>query len=90
MTPFIIFNCLFIISLGLLFSCFFADWNDWVFVALCILIIVSGLGMIFSAALVKPDIKAIEYPASEYTFKIKVVELEEQKDTILVVIPKEK
>ena len=31
-----------------------------------------------------------EYPASEYTFKIKVVEFEQQKDTILVVIPKEK
>ena len=31
-----------------------------------------------------------EYPVSEYTFKIKVVEFEEQRDTILVVIPKEK
>lgn len=31
-----------------------------------------------------------EYPASEYNFKIKVVEFEEQRDTILVVTPKEK
>jgi hypothetical protein len=33
---------------------------------------------------------AIEYPASEYDFKIKVVEFEEHRDTILVVIPKDK
>ena len=66
------------------------DWDDSVFIASTIVLIVSGLGMIISAGFVKPDIKPIEYPASEYNFKIKVVEFEEQRDTILVVTPKEK
>ena len=89
MTLFIISICLFIVNLVLLIICILADWNVWIFVALDVLILVSGLGFILSAIYIKQDVKTIEYPASEYDFKIKVVEFEEQKDTILVVIPKE-
>lgn len=90
MALFIIFTSLFVITLVLLLLCTFMDWDDSVFIASTIVLIVSGLGMIISAGFVKPDIKPIEYPASEYNFKIKVVEFEEQRDTILVVTPKEK
>lgn len=90
MTLLIIFFCLFVASLILIFLCLSTDWNDWIFQASNILLLVSGLGMIICAGFGKPDIKPIEYPASEYDFKIKVVEFEEQKDTILVVIQKEK
>lgn len=89
MTLFIISICLFVVSVVLLIICILADWNAWVFIALTILLLVSGLGFVLSPIYIKPDIKSIEYPASEYDFKIKVVEFEQQKDTILVVIPKE-
>ena len=90
MTLFMIFISLLGVSLILIFLCLFMDWNDWIFIVSDILLLVSGLGMIICVGFSKPDIKPIEYPASEYDFKIKVVEFEEQKDTILVVIPKEK
>ena len=90
MTLFIIFICLFVSSLALLLICFHEDWSDGMFIASIVLFVASGLGMIISAGFVKPDIKPIEYPASEYDFKIKVVGFEEQRDTILVVTPKEK
>jgi len=92
MILFIIFVCLFFISSVLLILSFAMNWNYSAFLDFIILFcfIASGSGTIISAALIKPDIKAIEYPASEYNFKIKVVEFEENRDTILVVIPKEK
>jgi len=91
MTLLIIFTSLFVTSLVLLSLCIYAEWDvgGW-FTALIILLMVSGFGMVISAGLVKPNIKPVEYPISEYNFKIKVVEFEEQRDTILVVTPKEK
>lgn len=70
--------------------CCLMDWHEGLFTASIILLLLSGIGLMISAVYSKPDVKPIEYPASEYTFKIKVVEFEEQRDTILVVIPKEK
>ena len=90
MTLFIIITCLFILTLTLLFVSIFADWDEPVCLIILMLLIIFGVGMIAAAAHAKPNIKPIEYPASEYTFKIKVVEFEEQRDTILVVTPKEK
>lgn len=90
MALFIIFTCLFIVSPILSVLSIYTDWSYKWFLAFIILFFISGLGIIVSSAFVKPDKKAIEYPASEYTFKIKVVEFEQQRDTILVVIPKEK
>jgi len=85
----IIFTSLFVISLILLFLYSLTDGDDTkTFVAIIILHIVSGVCMVSSAVLLTR--KAIEYPASEYDFKIKVVEFEEHRDTILVVTPKDK
>lgn len=81
---------LFATGLIIAIICCFMDWYEGLFTASIILLLLSGIGLIVSAACSKPDVKAKEYPASEYTFKIKVVEFEEQRDTILVVIPKEK
>ncbi len=81
---------LFITGLILAAICCYMDWNEGVFTTSIILLLLSGIGLMVSAAYSKPDIKPIEYPASEYTFKIKVVEFEEQRDTVLVVTPKEK
>ena len=90
MTLCIIFACLFVISLILLIICTLADWHDWMFTTLCILLFVSGIGTVISAVFVERDVKSREYPTSDYDFKIKVVEFEEHRDTILVVIPKER
>jgi len=90
MILFIIFSCLFIISLILVFLCLIEDWYDSALDTFTIVLIISSLGMIVSAAFINPGIKSIKYPVSEYDFKIKVIEVEEQRDTILVVIPKEK
>ena len=67
------------------------DWEDRAFIAGIITMIASFSVMIFCA--IYHDVTKKypkEYPASEYIFKIKVVEFNEQRDTILVVIPKEK
>lgn len=87
----IIFTSLFVISLILLFLYSLTDWDDTkTFVAIIVLHIVSGVCMLASAASLRQEIKAIEYPVSEYDFKIKVIEFEEHRDTILVVTPKDK
>ena len=87
----IIFTCIFVISLVLFFLYSLTDWdNEKTLIAIIISLIVSTAGMISSAASLMQDIKVIEYPASEYDFKIKVVEFEEHRDTILVVTPKDK
>lgn len=80
----------FVTCLAIIITCYFIDCREEVFVISMILLMASGIGMVASSGSIKPDIKAIEYPASEYNFKIKIVELEEQRDTILVVTPKEK
>ena len=91
MTLCIISTSLFVISLILLVLYSLTDWNDEkTLITIIISLIVSMAGMISSAASLMQDIKAIEYPASEYDFKIKVVEFEEHRDTILVVTPKDK
>ena len=91
MTLCIIFACLFVISLVLFIILISKDGtNEKALRAIVILCVVSAACMILSAATLKQDIKAIAYPASEYDFKIKVVEFEEHRDTILVVIPKDK
>ncbi len=90
MILFIIFICLFGVSAVLTFLCIEMDWGNSTLTASIILLIVSVLGTIISAGFVNLCTKPIEYPASEYDFKIKVVEFEEHRDTILVVIPKEK
>lgn len=87
---FVICVSLFIVCLVIMIICYFTDLLEEIFPTSLILLMVSGIGMIVSAAHIKPDVKAKEYPASEYDFKIKVVEFEEKRDTILVVIPKEK
>lgn len=89
MILFIIFGCFIMLDTLLLILSICIDWNNWVFGILCALLVISGFGMIICAAFINPGAKAIEYPSSEYTFKIKVVEFEEHRDTILVVIPKE-
>ena len=87
----IIFTCIFVISIVLLVLYSFKDWTDEkTLIVIIISLIVSAACMILSAATLRQDIKAIEYPASEYDFKIKVVEFEEHRDTILVVTPKDK
>ena len=90
MTAFIICLCSFIVSIILCLTGILTDCNNKTAFTLFVLLIVSGISMVVSAGFVKQDVKAIEYPASEYTFKIKVVEFEEHRDTILVVTPKEK
>lgn len=86
-----IFTCLFVISIVLLVLYSFKDWTDEkTLIVIIISSVVSAACMILSAATLRQDIKAIEYPASEYDFKIKVVEFEEHRDTILVVTPKDK
>ena len=90
MILFIISICLLVISLVLLLLGINKDWNDLAFVFIISLIMASGLGMMISAGLDNPSTKVIEYPTSEYDFKIKVVEFEEHRDTILVVIQKER
>lgn len=89
MTLFIIISCLFVIDLVLLFLCSYNDWGSGWFDAILSLLIVFWLGMIISAGFVSKKVKPVEYPVSEYDFMIKIVEFEEQRDTILVVIPKE-
>lgn len=89
MTLCIISTSLFVISLILLVLYSLTDWNDEkTLIAIIISLTVSAGCMIASA--VPLTRKAIEYPASEYDFKIKVVEFEEHRDTILVVTPKDK
>lgn len=87
----IISECIFVISIVLLVLYSFKDWTDEkTLIVIIISLIVSAACMILSAATIRHDIKAIEYPASEYDFKIKVIEFEEHRDTILVVTPKDK
>lgn len=90
MTLLIISICLFVATIILCVIGIFVDCDAKTFSFLIILLVASGLWMITSAGFVKKDIKPIEYPASKYDFKIKVVEFEEHRDTILIVIPKEK
>lgn len=90
MILFIICLSLFLIGLILFLFCVFMDWSKEVSILITVLLLISGPGTIISAKFIAPTIKVIEYPASEYDFKIKVVEFEEHRDTILVVIPKEK
>lgn len=59
------------------------------FIVLIILFVASAVCMVSYAVSLNQE-KPREYPASEYDFKIKVVEFEEQRDTILVVTPKDK
>ena len=62
------------------------ELDDIVAVVTAILLIVSSAIAILSANTTickKSEIQ--EYPLSEYDFKFKIVEFEEQKDTILVV-----
>ena len=71
----------------------FIDMSDGLFFGGIVVAVVSFVTMICLVLInngknIQKQTK--EYPASEYTFKIKVVEFEQQKDTILVVIPKEK
>ena len=56
------------------------------------IIIVSALGCINLGIilLAKDYSNQKEFPASRYTLKLKVTEFEQQKDTIYVLIPKEK
>jgi len=91
MIIFIICLCLFIATIILCLIGIFTDCDVKSFTILLISLIVSGILLILgSAGFVKQNVKAIEYPASKYDFKIKVVEFEEHRDTILVVTPKEK
>lgn len=89
MTLCIIFTCIFVISLVLFLLYSLTDWgNEKTLIAIIISLLVSAGCMLSSAVpLIR---KAIEYPVSEYDFKIKVVEFEEHRDTILVVTPKDK
>lgn len=84
-TAIIISAILFVLGLVVMVCATFFDWKEWVFVA------GVTITLLFSIILVALVIKQVpkEYPVSKYTFKIKVVEFEEQRDTILVVIPKE-
>ena len=90
MILFIICTSVFILSLIIVFACMFADLDEIMFIISIISLALSGIGMIVFATSNKQDIKAIEYPASKYDFKTKVVEFKEHRDTILVVTPKEK
>lgn len=91
-TAIIISAILFVLGLVATVSATLFDWKDWVFitgVTTTIVFCIATITLILcNAGVIKHGPK--EYPASEYTFKIKVVEFEEQRDTILVVIPKEK
>ena len=91
-TAIIISAILFVLGLVLMIDATLCDLKDWIFITGVITMVVSCIVMITlilcNAGIIKKGPK--EYPASEYTFKIKVVEFEEQRDTILVVIPKEK
>ena len=78
-----------ILGVVLTVDAIFGDGKDWEFYAGLVIMIVSFSIMICCALYHRKQCPK-EYPASEYTFKIKVIEFEEQKDTILVVIPKEK
>lgn len=91
-TAIIISAILFVIGLVVMVDATLCDWKEWIFVAGTTTTIVSCIVTIVLALCYNSVIKQSpkEYPASEYTFKIKVVEFEEQRDTILVVIPKEK
>ena len=87
----IISTILFIIGLMVMLVAILLDSQDWIFEAGAIIAIISLFATISFAlcrnSVIKKSIPK-EYPASEYYFKIKVVEFEEQRDTILVVIPK--
>lgn len=80
-------------GLGIMLAATLSDSEDRVFNAGVIIVIISLISMVSFALCRNIVIKQNspkEYSASEYTFKIKVVKFEEQRDTILVVIPKEK
>lgn len=89
MILFTVFAYLSVISLGLLLLCFIWKWDDSLSLTFITLLMVGMVGMIISAGVVISDAKQTEYPLSEYDCKIKVVEFEEHRDTILVVTPKE-
>lgn len=90
MTLFIIFTSLFVISMVLLLLCTIVNCDASMFIGSLIVLIVSGIGMAICSEFDSKKVKPIEYPVSEYDFKIKVVEFEEHRDTILVVTPKDK
>ena len=87
-TAIIISAILFVLSGAVMVYATFLDLEEWIFDAAVLMIIVSFFVMVLLALYDRKQ-PSKEYPASEYTFKIKVVEFEEQRDTILVVIPKE-
>lgn len=68
------------------------DWKGWIYNTATIITGVFSITMIVLTSYISgvKQNSPKEYPASEYTFKIKVVEFEEQRDTILVIIPKDK
>lgn len=90
MTLLIISACLFALATTMCFVGLFMDWDKEIFSFFVVLLIGSGLSLVISAGFVSKKVKPIEYPVSEYDFKIKVVEFEEHRDTILVVTPKDK
>ena len=91
-TAIIISIIFFVIGLLAMIGAILLDWKDGILEAGITTTVISTIVMA-SLAVCCHGIKQNspkEYPASDYTFKIKVVEFKEQRDTILVVIPKEK
>lgn len=82
---------LLVISIVITTLYFCYDLPNWVFLIGLSLMLVSGTGFIVAGLF--QDIrgsktKTIEYPASEYSFEIKVIEFQGNKDTTYVLIPK--
>lgn len=91
-TAIIISAIIFVIGITIMVAGCFINMSDGVFFGGIVAAVAAAITMICLALIndgknTQKQIK--EYQASEYTFKIKVVEFEEQRDTILVVIPKE-
>jgi len=61
-----------------------------VFILIGIIGIVGLLVLLTSIDESKPNLKPIEYPASEYTLELKITEFQGQADTTYVLIRKEK
>lgn len=77
----------FVIGLTVMVCSTLCCWKSWIFLVGDATMVVSVAVMLSIAAYRDSVIRQNspkEYPASEYTFKIKVVESEEQRDTILV------
>lgn len=94
-TAIIIGAIIFIIGIIIMVAGCFTDMSDGVFFGGIVAAVASAITMICLVLINDRKEKNTweqikEYPVSEYTFKIKIVEFEEQRDTILIVIPKEK